>query len=143
MQTRFSFSFLVVIAGALLFWACASSAPKGPTKASMSEDHYLQLDAGKSAELKLQVPDSEGPLEPIVVTFAASAPIAWNVQHKPYGDMEVAVEGHAAAQVIRHTPNEAGPVSLAWVNQSDGPVRATVRVTKLPAGTKGVWRNLK
>jgi hypothetical protein len=139
MRSRFTFATLSTFAASVALLACASSNAHESRDASLSEERYMQIEAGKSIELSLDVPNSDAPIDPIIVTFAASAPIAWNVMHRPYGDMEVVVEGLASAQVIRHTPSEPGPFALLWENQSDAPVRATVRVKGLPAGTKGVW----
>ena len=134
---------LFLILGASSFVACASTPDQKQTssKIEANGDRYVNIEAGKKVELNLDVPQSAAPISPVIVTFAASAPISWNLLSTAWGNSEMVVQGESKAHVIQHTPHEAAKLSLYWENHSASPIRATIRVKGLPAGTTAVWND--
>lgn len=134
---------LFITLGASSFVACASTPDQKQTssKVEANGDRYVSIEAGHKVELNLDVPQSAAPLSPVIVTFAASAPISWNLLSTAWGTSQMVVQGESKAHVIQHTPQEAAKLSLYWENHSASPIRATIRVKGLPAGTTAVWND--
>ena len=151
----------LVLLSVLALAACASSHPRtrsltlpedteGQQGGEFKRERRIEIAAGKVVEINIDVPASTVvaamPIEPLEVVFEASVPLSWNVHlhmgSEPGEDeenIEVLVEGNDASGIIRHTPSRPGVVSVIWENDGDAPVSATIRVDKMPAGSKGGW----
>jgi hypothetical protein len=127
-----------------LLAACGTTRRQVANIAEFDPEIDVVIAAGEAVELNLDVPASSvvagAPVDAIEVVFQANAPIDWNIHvHPRAGEVRVLQQGTNAAGILRHTPSNAGPISVLWQNRTDAPVEATLRLDSVPAGTTGEW----